>query len=54
MIAITQTCDGCGKGRPLDRTSDEHNGGWRTISEGKPRTHLCNDCISKALGRSTR
>lgn len=51
MIRITQNCDGCGEERNLVSTTDEHNGGWRTVAEGRPKRHLCAGCIAKALGK---
>ena len=56
MIEITQTCDGCGKTRPLKdsvvhiRAAGEQ-GGWREVRDGQ---HLCNICIRDALTKLER
>lgn len=63
MITITQTCDGslgdgvdCEETREIVLPRDEHasfldvvaaRGGWREVRKD---THLCPDCIKRALG----
>lgn len=50
-LTLTQTCDGCGATRELESMTEEH-AGWRVVESGKPKKHLCTDCIRRALGRT--
>lgn len=46
---ITQTCDGCNTTRELLLNDSAELAGWRAV---RPYTHLCPECIDKALGKS--